>query len=256
MQNIEVLAKELSAADIADIKANLEAFAKEYVAAIRGLRAKGQLSCGMSPNSSYGCNTCKAVFVAARVDANYCPACGGSELKVLSLDEIVEHHIGHKISNMLNAQDETEIKELWSQGLSKKAIADKLGIRIGDVSDIVGIKKRELPQEKIDYIRNAHLAGRSDWDIKETLGRVSEERIEEVIADLCSEIREAYLKGVRPEDMGEIFGVQGTNQVIIDHVNSYIKWGKLPAEPGLPPLTNEEMRSQFEKHWFKLESPA
>ena len=210
----------------------------------------------MGPNSSYGCNTCKAVFVAARVDANYCPACGGSELKVLSLDEIVEHHIGHKISNMLNAQDETEIKELWSQGLSKKAIADKLRISMDHVSDVVGIKKRKLPQEKIDYIRNAHLAGRSDWDIKEKLGRVSEERIEEVIADLCSEIREAYLKGVRPEDMGGIFGMQGTNQVIIDHVNSYIKWGKLPAEPGLPPLTNEEMRSQFEKHWFKLESPA
>jgi hypothetical protein len=126
MKNIEIMSKEFAASEIENIKAKRESFISEYVAAIRGLRAKGQLTCGMSPNSSYGCNTCEAVFMAMDLDANYCPACGGSELKVLSLDEIVEQRIDHKISNMLNAEDETEIKELWSQKLSKKAIADKL----------------------------------------------------------------------------------------------------------------------------------
>ena len=256
MKNIEIMSKELAASEIEDIKAKRESFISEYVAAIRGLRANGQLTCGMSPNSSYGCNTCEAVFVAGHVDANYCPACGGSELKVLSLDEIVEQRIDHKISNMLNAEDETAIEELWSQKLSKKAIADKLGISIGYVSDVVGTKKRELPQEKIDYIRNAHLAGSSDWEIKERLGRVSEERVGDVIADLCTDIREAYLSGVRPEDIGKIFGFQGENQVVTDHINGFIKIGMLPEEPGLPPLTNDEMRSQIKKHMFRLESPA
>jgi hypothetical protein len=88
------------------------------------------------------------------------------------------------------------------------------------------------------------------------LGRVSEERVGDVIADLCTDIREAYLSGVRPEDIGKIFGFQEKNQVVIDHVNGFIKIGMLPEDPGLPPLTNDEMRSQIEKHLFMLESQA
>ena len=82
---------------------------------------------------------------------------------------------------------------------------------------------------------------------------MSEERVGDVIADLCSEIREAYLKGIRPEDMGEIFSLQGRNQVIIDHVNGFIKWGMLPKEPGLPPLTYDEMK-ELRSSYFEQES--
>jgi hypothetical protein len=51
----------------------------------------------------------------------------------------------------------------------------------------------------------------------------------------------ASYKGVRPEDIGKIFGLQGKNQVIIDHINRFVEIGMLPEELGLPPFTYEEM---------------
>lgn len=244
MENNEILAEKPS--EIERIKAEREEYLDEYIKVW-----KAQMhACGLGMSRDFKCKNCEAEFTAIPPDAKYCPSCRSSDIRVISQDEM---KVGWRIFQKIYDEIEAEIRELRSQKLSKKAIADKLGISIDYVSDVVGIKKRELPQEKIDYIRNAHLAGHSYWEIKQKLGRISEERIGDVIADLCSEIKEAYLKGIRPEDMAEIFGFQGTNQVIIDHVNGFIKWGILPKEPGLPLLTYDELR-EFRSPYFEQES--
>lgn len=240
MDNIEDVAKELVKSDVDNIKEEREAYIAEFLEVNKGRSHM----CGLSWSRDYKCGTCEAEFETLPGDAKYCPACLSTDLRTMRPDEI---SIGRRIVESIRAYKEAQIKELWSQKLSKKAIADELGISTSDVSWVVGAKKRKLPQEKIDYIRNAHLAGISDLEIKDDLGRVSEKRVEEVISDLCREIRNAYNQGTRPEDIGKIFGLQGKNQVIIDHVNGFIEIGVLPEEPGLPPLTFEEMRLKAQK---------
>jgi hypothetical protein len=245
MENNQVLVEELSV--IERIKAERDEYLAEYVK----VRKANMGACGLGMLKDFKCKDCEAEFNAIPTDAKYCPSCLSSDLRIIQRGE---ERISDRIYQKIDDEIKAEIRELRSQNLSKKDIADKLCISIDSVSDVVGLKKRKLPQEKIDYIRNAHLAGRSDWEIRQELGRISEERVGEVVGDLCSEIKEAYLKGIRPENMGEIFGLQGSNQVIIDHVNGFIKWGILPKEPGLPPLTNEEMGRQIEKNMFGIES--
>jgi Zn finger protein HypA/HybF involved in hydrogenase expression len=249
MKNIEVMSNELHKSDVETIKEKREVYTAKFIQSRKGQTCM----CGLKMSRDYKCKTCEAEFETLPDDAKYCPACLSSDLRIIPPDEM---QLSGRIFQKIRDEKEAQIKELWSQKLSKKAIADKLGIYVSDVSDVVGIKKRMLPQEKIDYIRNAHLAGRSDWEIKDDLGRISEEKVEDVIADLCRDIREAYLSGIRPEDIGKIFGFQEENQVVIDHINGFIKIGMLPEEPGLPPLSYEEMHTQIEKHLFKLESQA
>jgi hypothetical protein len=222
MKNIEIMSKEFAAPEIEDIKAKRESFISEYVAAMRNLRAKGGSSCDMSPISDYKCNACEAVFQADHPDGRYCPACRGSDLKEIKLGERIDQGIWSQISDMMAAEDEAQIKELWSQKLSKKAIADKMGINTCKVSDVVGIKKRGLTKEKIDYIRNAHLSGLSIWKIKYNLG-ISKKRVEKVIGDLCREILNTYNQGILPEDIGKTIGIHGQDQAIIDIVNRFIE---------------------------------
>jgi len=244
MENNEILAEKPSEIEL--IKEEREEYLAEYIKV-----QKAQMyACCLGMSKDFKCKNCEAEFSAIPPDAKYCPSCRSSDIRIISQDEM---KVGGQIYQKIHDEIEAEIRELRSQKLSKKAIADKLCISIDYVSNVVGIKKRKLPQEKIDYIRNAHLAGHSDWEIKHKLGRVSEEKVRAVIGDLCSEIKEAYLKGIRPEDMGEIFGLQGTNQVIIDHVNGFIKWGILPKEPGLPPLTYDEME-ELRSSYFEQES--
>jgi len=235
MENIEAVVREQATSDIEMIKANRETYIKEYVATRRDLRAEGQCLCGMSPHSWYKCSTCEAIFDAARIDAKYCPACCGSDLKVLSTEEIVEKRMDWQIYNMMDAEDKAEIKELWDQKFGKRAIAEKLGISISEVSEVVGIKKKKLPQEKIDYIRNEYLSGRSYWEFKEDLGHISENKVGDVICELRQEIMDTYKQGIPPEDIGKTIGIQGHDQAIIDIVNREIKfemyWEELRTKP-------------------------
>jgi hypothetical protein len=218
MENIEAMANELIKPDIEAIKADRKAYIKERVTK-RGLRAKLQrfMDIMMSPTKYYKCNACEAVVQADHPDGKYCPACRGSDLNVITFDELAQ------IAEMRVVEDEAQIKELRSQKLSKKAIADKLGIRTSWVSAVVGIKKRKLPKEKIDYIRNEYLLGHSEWEIKSHLGHISVEKVSEVTGDLCQEIMKAYNQGILPEDIGNIISIHGHNQAIIDIVNRFIR---------------------------------
>jgi hypothetical protein len=224
MEQTEDISVALNKPDIEAIKAEREAYIREYVATERDLRARGKCLCGMSPLSWFKCNTCDAIFDAARTDARYCPACCGSDLKVLSLEEITEQRIDWRVYKMVTAQDKAEIKELWDQKSGKRAIADKLGISISEVSEVVGIKQRRLPQETIDYIRIQYLSGRSEQEIKERIGRISEKRVSDVTGELHKEIMDANKQGIRPEDIGEAIGICGHDQAIIDIVQRGINF--------------------------------
>jgi hypothetical protein len=231
MRNDEVLTKEQGNVEIVDIKAKREEYIAEYIEA-----NKGQMSmCGMSLSRAYKCKTCEAEFDTFPDDAKYCPVCSSTDLRVIPPGEMqVRGRINQRImdeAQKIMDENEAQIKELRSQKLSKKAIADKLGISTLEVSLIVGIKERTLPQEKIDYIRNEYLSGRSEWEIKTDLGRVSEERVQEVTGDLCQEIKKAYDQGTRPEDIGKKIGIQGHDQAIFEIVNRFIKLGWSRPEP-------------------------
>jgi len=119
MENIEVLAKEMAASDIADIKAKREAFVKEHVASMRGLRAKGQLIwLDMSTRRYYRCNTCEAVFQADQPDGKYCPACRGSEIMEINLSEMIDQ--GTTVNGGLKVSNSGGIKLSTCQSLGLK----------------------------------------------------------------------------------------------------------------------------------------
>ena len=216
MENIEVLAKEMAASDIADIKTKREEYLTGFIEANKG---HGSI-CGLNVSRNYKCRNCEAEFSTFPDDAKYCPACRRTDLRIIPRDEVT---IGWRIFQKIQDENEAQIKELRSQKLSKKAIAEKLRISTDDVSSVVGIKKRPLPREKIDFIREAYLSGRSDWNIKEDLGRLSLERIGDVVGDLCQEIKKAHDQGTRLEDIGKAIGIHGHDQAIIEIANRFIK---------------------------------
>ena len=216
MENIEVLAKEMAASDIADIKTKREEYLTEFIEANKG---HGSI-CGLNMSRNYRCRNCEAEFSTLPDDAKYCPACRRTDLRIIPRDEVT---IGWRIFQKIQDENEAQIKELWSQKLSKKAIAEKLRISTDDVSSVVGIKKRPLPREKIDFIKKAYLLGHPEWEIKQCLDHVSEERIGDVVGDLCQEIKKAHDQGTRLEDIGKAIGIHGHDQAIIEIANRFIK---------------------------------
>ncbi|HQF17466.1 MAG TPA: hypothetical protein PLI05_10415 [Methanotrichaceae archaeon] len=235
MENIEVNASGNAAPNVDTIKANREAYLREYVATLRGERAKGQLSWMYSLNPAiwHACNECGAMFNVARIDAIYCPACRGSDVNILSLDELAGQELGRKVNNMVREEDLAEIEDLRLQKLSKKEIAEKLGIHISVVSEVVGTKKRDVPKERVYYIRHQYLSGRSEWEIKQDIGCISEKRVCDVTAQLRQDIWDSYKEGIRPEDIGKKIGIQGHDPAIIGIIEKAIEAEKELIDLGL-----------------------
>lgn len=216
MENVDAMVDEQIGPDIQAIKSEREAYLAEYIEANLGMSCM----CGMRLSRDFKCNTCEAEFETLPMDAKQCPACLSTNISSISRDEeTIQRRVVYSIIDGTHAK----IKELCAQGLSKRAIAEKLGTSVDHVSSVVGVKKRKLPQETIDFIRREYLMGHQEWEIKSYLGRISEERIRKVTGDLCQEIKRAYDQGTPIEDIGKLIGIEGYDQAILDIVNRFYK---------------------------------
>ncbi len=214
MENVDAMVDEQIGLDIQAIKSEREAYLAEYIEANLGMSCM----CGMRLSRDFKCNTCEAEFETLPMDAKHCPTCLSTNIRSISRDEVTIHR--RVVDSIIDGTD-AKIKELCAQGLSKRAIAEKLGTSVDHVSSVVGVKKRKLPQETIDFIRREYLMG--NQEIKSYLGRISEERIREVTGDLCQEIKRAYDQGTPIEDIGKLIGIEGHDQAILDIVNRFSK---------------------------------
>ena len=222
MEKIENISMVLMKPNVEVIKADREAYIAEYVEATKDQA----YNCSLNWSRDYKCGACNAEFETLPSDAKYCPACLSSEVEILPPTRMP---IGKLITLKIITQNRDLIKESWLRGRNKGVIAAKLGISISDVSEVLGKKQRTLSIEEIDYIRNAHLSGRPNKEIKKVLG-ISEAEVRKVACKLHKEIMNAFKRGIRPEDIGKRIGIYGHDQVIIDIVS---------GAPNIEPLERE-----------------